>query len=578
MISDSLLVEKDCPSSGWQAVETYLSFTNNLLSSQYVVDYGLLNSPAYIELTSANSLRQLRINDQNRLVLDPGYDQVLAVATTQQAAVADALTTTGALWNLAISNVTTKGHGSILNQLDAIHSIVADYYQPYTIASCEYDSIYGPEDSNPVVFPLPPGSSLSMLNTSAFNSNLSIGTESFHAFEYPGITRSQILETPGLPGENRLRWVELPQKPFNGTAIGAVILLPRAPTNTTQEVLMCNLGAGWGTSKLNTSTFAGDSQTVLSEVGLDPNTDTYRRLSNIPGHIGTAMQPTSEGIRNQENLIINLEYFALPFFPQRPITVTEEWARYLNPFLANANTTVFNYLMNSQMTLADTSVSAKIIMAALLANGLARIGSTSQLQGTVKTAVQPDGSLGKANQCYCILIGISKVDGYLGLDGDRWFNGKGDIFDVDPAQDWVKLYVSSTFEGFSYNTRGATPKIAIFFLLTYCVVALSHVLYAGITGISSTCWDSIGEVTALAINSPPTILLRNTCAGITELNIFKLPVRVLAIRDDEQSDGEHLELVFGDIDEKTSQHTTIKENRVYGTIPSLASGKKEKML
>ena len=50
--------------------------------------------------------------------------------------------------------------------------------------------------------------------------------------------------------------------------------------------------------------------------------------------------------------------------------------------------------MKSQMTLADTSVSAKIIMAALLANGLARIGSTSQLQGTVKTVALPDGSLG----------------------------------------------------------------------------------------------------------------------------------------------------------------------------------------
>lgn len=170
------------------------------------------------------------------------------------------------------------------------------------------------------------------------------------------------------------------------------------------------------------------------------------------------------------------------------------------------------------------------------------------------------------------------IDSDLVLDGDRWFNGKGDVFDVDPVQDWVKLRVSSSFEGFSYNTRGATPKITICFLLTYCLVAHAHVLYAVITGISSTCWDSIGEVTALAVNSPPTVLLRNTCAGITELNIFKLPVRVLAMRDDEQSDGEHLELVFGDISEKTTQHTTIKADRVYGTMPSLASEKREKML
>ena len=406
MISNPLHVENNCPSSGWQAVETYLSFTNNLLPSKYVYEYEMLYSPAYVELTSANSLRQLRINDQNVLNQTGGNDDVLAVATTPQAAVADALTATGALWNLAISNVTTKGHGFILNQLDAVHSIEADYYRPYTIASCEYDIIHGHEDSNPVFSPIPPGSTYSMLNTSAFNSKLSIGRDAFYAFEYPGITRSQILETPGSPDENRLRWVELPQMPFNGTAIGAVILLPRASTNTTQEVLMCNLGAGWGTSKLNTSTFAGNPQTVLSEVGLDPNTASYRRLLNNPGPI----EPNI-GTLNQENLIVNFEYFALPFFPQRPITVTEEWARYMNPFLTGSNTTVFNYLMNSQMTFADTSVSAKIIMAALLADGLARIGSTSQLQGTVKTVALPDGSLGKVNHCYYVMIGMHEIDG-----------------------------------------------------------------------------------------------------------------------------------------------------------------------
>ena len=44
------------------------------------------------------------------------------------------------------------------------------------------------------------------------------------------------------------------------------------------------------------------------------------------------------------------------------------------------------------------------------------------------------------------------------------------------------LRVDSTIEGYAYNTRGASPRIAIAFLLTYCAVALAHLLYAGITG------------------------------------------------------------------------------------------------
>ena len=359
------------------------------------MQYQYLESPGYVDLTSANSLRRLYLTDQTSLVDKKGFDDTLAVATTQQAAVADALTTVAALWTLALNNVTTQGHGSVLKQLDAVHSITTDYYQPYTIASCEYDIIYGPEDSKPLFFPLPPGSTGQMLNTNAFNDSvLSIGDNAFHAFEYTGITRSQVLETPGTVGENRLRWIELPQNPFNGTAIGAVILLPRTSTNTTQEVLMCNLGAGWGTSKLNTSTFAGSSQAVLSEVGLDPTTDGFNRII-----YGGSRHSLNSGPTNQQNLVEFLENFALPIFPQRPIIVTEDWAQYLNPYLTNSNKTVFEHLMSLDYSLLDVSVKAKIVLTGLLASGLSRIGSTSKLQGSIKTIVQPDGSLGKSTKC-----------------------------------------------------------------------------------------------------------------------------------------------------------------------------------
>ena len=66
--------------------------------------------------------------------------------------------------------------------------------------------------------------------------------------------------------------------------------------------------------------------------------------------------------------------------------------------------------MNPQMMFADRAISAKIILAALLANGLARIGSASQLQGTVRTVTLPDGSLGKVNQYYNVLIETRIID------------------------------------------------------------------------------------------------------------------------------------------------------------------------
>ena len=68
------------------------------------------------------------------------------------------------------------------------------------------------------------------------------------------------------------------------------------------------------------------------------------------------------------------------------------------------------------------------------------------------------------------------------------------------------------------------------------------------------------------MNSSPTSALRNTCAGITELHIFKLPVRVL-VRNDVDGEGEHLEMVFGEVEQGLTDKHTIKANRAYGTMP-----------
>lgn len=344
-VSNTVQIENNCPSSGWQAVEIYLSFTNGLLPSSLQSRYAQLPSPVAIQVTGANSIRQLMIIDQASVNSGSGYDARIAVATTQQSAVADALSTTSVLWSTALENVTTKGHGSVLDQLDAVHSIDTGYYQPYTAASCELDVIDGPEDTNPVAFPTPPEATLKMLNTSAFNDSILPG----HAFIYSKITRPQILNTPGSPSDYRLRWIALPEPLFNGTAIGAAVLLPRASNNKTQEVLMCSLGAGWGTSKLNTSSFAGGARGVSSEVSVFVNTRMIDGKKSYlpPTHLINEYDMGNEG------------YFISPDYPQRPITVTEDWAQYLNPSISDSNTTVFNRLMASHLSNANIAVSVR---------------------------------------------------------------------------------------------------------------------------------------------------------------------------------------------------------------------------
>ena len=537
------IYDATCPSSDWQAIQRALELKVNSIPPS-MQSYTGSTTPGNLEVTGKSSLRTLSMAGAFLWDIVDGKANTIfdsKISSSQHSAVADALTTTGILWSIAMTNTSTKGHGPVLSQLDSVHTITDGYYQPYTSVTCNPEVISGLSDIESIGFPSSPGVDIQMIasdrNSSDPQDNL----------VFPNLTRADLLNTSGPLTEYRLRWVDLP---FDGVAVGAVILLPRSAHNATQEVFLCSIGAGWGLSMMNyTAAINGDATPIVSQIDFKSLSNSSQSGPQIPDRYFRGSTSAEELSREQ-----NLFYF-YPAFPQRPVVVTEDWARYLNPSIEYLNTTVINILMGLNW-ISDGRVEAQTVLAGMVANGLARIGAASQLQGTVKQTAEPNGS--------------------TGYDGNYWFAGKGNnVFQVDPeeSKDWVKFRVSSKIEGYAYNTQATTIKLAIGLLLAYCLIAIAHIIYAGISGISSTCWDSIGEVTALAMNSTPTAALRNTCAGITELKIFKLPVRVLAFRDAE-GDGEHLELVFGDLDEKTLESRTIKPNRAYGTMPNMEAHEK----
>jgi hypothetical protein len=65
------------------------------------------------------------------------------------------------------------------------------------------------------------------------------------------------------------------------------------------------------------------------------------------------------------------------------------------------------------------------------------------------------------------------------------------------------------------------------------------------------------------MNSKPTPIIKNACAGIISTDTFSVPVRIL---ETEGTPGcmDHLELVFGtdDVSEAANRH--LKPNKAYG--------------
>ena len=444
-----------CPSDEWQSIEEYLQVSNGALPPRLENEFGY-PVPDQVQVTGKGSLRQLIIQREEWKPFT-NSDSHVTVATTQQAAVADALIATGASWSFEIASASTGGHGVPLQRLDAVHHINTNYYQPYTVGSCANDTIQGFDDERPLTFPIPPG----IIPEDLPLQHIDNSSLSFPGFTFDNLTRSQILKTEGPTWENRLRWVELPQNPFNGSAIGAVVLLPLQDPNPSesqdQDILLCVLGAGWGPSIVNTSTQEYGSTHVRSSIS---NAKTVvEKISSVKD-----TTPGAGFAKAGDEAIASSICFLLPIYPKRLMNISLSWTRYLNPLVTDLNTTVFHRLMQSNLTDRRPGITAEIILPSLLANALGRIGIESSLQGTLKMTTD---SLDESEP-----------------DGNSWFHGRGNAFVVDSEQskDWVRLKVYSTLLGYAYNTSGAGTKAAIVFLLAYCTLAIAHLCYGSITG------------------------------------------------------------------------------------------------
>ena len=145
----------------------------------------------------------------------------------------------------------------------------------------------------------------------------------------------------------------------------------------------------------------------------------------------------------------------------------------------------------------------------------------------------------------------------------------GNAFEVDEeaSRDWVPLRMESQVNGYAYSFEGITIKLSIIVLLLHAVLALCHTVYEVGSGLSSSSWDSVVELVALAMNSTPTTALLNTCAGITRIATMKLMVRIVVTKAD------HLELEFSSPNsmKRTSRTNGFEVNTAYGALTNETS-------
>ena len=418
------------------------------------------------------------------------YQPELTTATMPSAAIADAASQMEKYWFIANANKCRTGKASFCDYKDLFCSIKA--MQPVTFVRCSANDI----NSTPR-FP-----------------RLDQGMGRYPLVDYEADTigsQSWFDNSTNNGSSTSLSWVDLPKAHFGQASIGAIIALPGAKlVSSPNQTLFCTLDARWGSTNATVSFLGGPD--VVS--GSPDNWFLEGRL-----------QRASNG---------------QPLWPQ--IKISPEWANAMNPIVSSSPMSLFQVLCNSVGRLNNISTAPspasgiESILAVMITHSLARTGSLTTILGSLK-----------------------------GFDNDDWveemlpkgrvFGPGGSAFNYSrkAGENYTMLEMRSIVLGYGYGVTTAR-LLSTIVLSTYSLIAIIYVLHSiCYTKATSSAWESITELIALAVNSSPSPVLANTGAGIGTLAFLKYPVKPSV------SDG-CLRMIFGD----ETKPVQIKQNEYYG--------------
>lgn len=302
-------------------------------------------------------------------------------------------------------------------------------------------------------------------------------------------------------------WVDLPKEIFGTGVPGAIIVHPQSLSSLSYNITTCTLNAGWGSSSIFTDSLQ-DASILSHMTQLLPSwPDLEVTTSDAFGNLFT-----------EKPLFRNASNF---HYPQLRIDISKSWMKFLNPTFVREDNSTINFLSTifEAVSSQPTEYELAWILNVLLAGGLSTTGTEYDAK----------------------------------VFEERAHASKS-------CKDCLVFEIENSIYGWRYTSQEITTKLAIAVMLTYCILVLAHLIYSAISGVSSTAWDSVAEMIALAMNSSPTEALQNTCAGIVGKTAYQTHVRVL------KKGEKHLELVFGEVQDPNADISKLVMNEKYGSI------------
>ena len=133
---------------------------------------------------------------------------------------------------------------------------------------------------------------------------------------------------------------------------------------------------------------------------------------------------------------------------------------------------------------------------------------------------------------------------------------------------YVTLRMRVQVLGYAWYARyasGFSEYFAITVVVVYMLIALVHTVWVVSTGVTSSSWDTVTELLALALQSPVSKALKGSGAGIERLGTYQ---RLMKLRVREEGQEEKVILVVDEdgndtnIQSSPSRTTGLRYRRV----------------
>lgn len=346
-------------------------------------------------------------------------------------------------------------------------------------------------------------------------------------------------------------WISLSTDQF-GPVSGGILL--QFPGTTSRAVVGCSISASWASGEVTSDSLSNEaawSFTESSKSAASVRTDLnaynaeahrYRRLITIRESWFQTLTPFTpcEECSNQPKQLTILERI----FSDVGLTTVFDDMRAQGQSRYNfstktcvlqppdpADTDVDRYNRNDCNN-GNKHMLLEYILASIFANGLSRYGS--------RHAFDPSSMSSRNNPFQWELKAPPKAsDYYASLLSNKPHHNA--VLPAPANSDYVKLQMRVEVVGYAWYASSFSDYLATAVVVMYMLVALAHTVWVFYKGVTSSSWDTVTELLALALQSPVSDALRGSGAGIERLGTYGRLTRLRAIRD---GGGERLVLVI----------------------------------